>query len=267
MQFARILLFNILFVSSTAILSLLVTPGLFLPYRVAIWLKQVWLWLVLGLARHIMGIRTEIRGRENIPDGPVVFAVKHQSAWDTMALGAAHPHGAFVLKHELVRLPIWGWYLLRLGMIPIDRAKGMVSLMKITRAAGKLIAQGRSVLIFPQGTRTLPGTKHPYLPGVASIYKGTRVPVVPVALNSGLFWPKKLMNKYPGTITMEYLEPIQPGLDRETFMETLETRIETATARLEAEALERFPYLPKPMPAGAETEQNSGSVDTDSPAV
>lgn len=252
MLFARVLVFNILFVFSATLLSLGITPGLFLPYRAAISIKHVWLQIILGLTRLVMGIDYEVRGRENVPDGPVIFAAKHQSAWDPLALGAEHPCCAFVLKRELIWLPIWGLYLLRLGMIPIDRSKGVTSLKKITKAAGKLAGRGQSILIFPQGTRTPPGTDLPYQPGVAAIYKGANVPVVPVALNSGLFWPRKLMHKQPGTITLEYLEPIEPGLDRRTFMKTLEERIEPAAARLEAEALERFPHLPRLSPKPAD---------------
>jgi 1-acyl-sn-glycerol-3-phosphate acyltransferase len=241
----RNLIFNILFLVTTVGLSLLATPGLFMPYRAVIWFKQLWLRIVLALTRHVIGIDFQERGRENIPDGPVIFAAKHQSAWDTFALSLIHPHCAFVLKKELVRLPIWGWYLLRMGMIPIDRSKGLAALKKITEAASRTVENGRSILIFPQGTRTPPGSSRPYLPGVAAIYKGANVPVVPIALNSGLFWPRKIMHKNPGIITLEYLEPIEPGMDRRTFMETLQARIEPATARLEAEAINRYSYLPR----------------------
>jgi len=245
MLFFRTLLFNILFVLTTIVLSLLAAPGLLMPYRAVVWVKQLWLHLVLGMTRYVIGIDWEERGRENIPQGPVIFAAKHQSAWDTLGLSVSHPFCAFVLKRELIWLPIWGWYLLRMGMIPIDRSKGLASMKKVTSAAAKLVAKGQSILIFPQGTRTLPGIVRPYLPGVVAIYKGANVPVVPVALNSGLFWPRKLMDKQPGTITVEYLKPIEPGLDRKAFMKELEDRIEPATARLEAEALERFAHLPR----------------------
>lgn len=264
MLFARNLIFNVLFVFTTTVLSLAAAPWLLMPYRAAIWFKQVWLHIILGLTRYVIGIDYEERGRENIPDGPVIFAAKHQSAWDTLGLSLEHPFCVFVLKRELIRLPIWGWYLLRLGMIPIDRSKGMISLKKVTQGAIRVAAKGRPILIFPQGTRTPPGADRPYLPGVAAIYKGVNVPVVPVALNSGLFWPRKLMDKQPGTITVEYLEPIQPGLDRKTFMKTLEAGIETATARLEAEALERFPYLP---PISTETTGRASQNEATKPNV
>lgn len=267
MLFLRTLIFNVLFVLAAVMLSLAATPGLLMPYKAVVWFKRLWIYAMLALTRQVMGIDGEERGREHIPDGPVVFAVKHQSAWDTLALGLAHPYCAFVLKRELVWLPIWGWYLLRLGMIPIDRSKGLVSLRKITEAAGKLAGRGQSILIFPQGTRTPPGTDRPYLPGVAAIYKGANVPVVPVALNSGLFWPRKLMHKQPGIITVEYLEPIEPGLDRKIFMSKLAARIEPATARLEAEALERFPYLPRLSPETAVSGADAEPVENDARAV
>lgn len=245
MQFVRALIFNILFYSATIVLSLMILPGLLMPFRAVVWFKQLWLHLALALTRGVIGIHCEERGRENIPDGPVIFAAKHQSAWDTLALGEIHPLCAFVLKRELTWVPIWGWFLIRLKMIPIDRSKGLSSMKKITRAASSLVAEGRSILIFPQGTRTPSGARRPYLPGVAAIYKGSNVPVVPVALNSGLFWPRRRMGKRPGTIVLEYLKPIEPGLDRATFMARLEDSLELATARLEAEALERYAYLPR----------------------
>jgi len=219
-----------------------------MPYRVVLAIKQLWLRLTLGMTRHLIGIDWEERGRRNIPDGPVIFAVKHQSALDTLVLSFVHPTCAFVLKRELIWVPIWGLYLLRMKMIPIDRSKGIASLKRINEAAAATAKSGRSILIFPQGTRTPPGAERPYLPGVAAIYKGANLPVVPVALNSGMFWPRKAMSKQPGIVTVEYLEPIEPGLDRRTFMSMLESRIEPATARLEREALDRFPHLPRSLP-------------------
>lgn len=245
MLFMRRLAFNVLFLLFSILFSLAVAPGLLLPYAIVVSIKQLWVRLALGLTRNVMGIAWEERGREKIPLGPVIFAVKHQSAIDTIILSFVHKTGVFVLKRELVWLPVWGQYLLRMGMIPIDRSKGVAALKKITEAAAATANRGRSILIFPQGTRTPPGAARPYLPGVAAIYKGASLPVVPVALNSGLFWPRKAMDKQPGIVTVEYLEPIEPGLDRRTFMSTLESRIETATARLEREALDRFSYLPR----------------------
>jgi 1-acyl-sn-glycerol-3-phosphate acyltransferase len=267
MLLVRNLVFVVLFTLVSVALSLAASPGLLMPYKAVVWFKQLWLHIVLGLTRLIIGIDWEERGREKIPDRPVIFAAKHQSAWDTLGLSLAHPYCAFIFKRELVWLPIWGWYLLRMGMIPIDRSKGTASLKKITRAAGSLSVRGRSILIFPQGTRTPPGTDRPYLPGIAALYKVANVPVVPIAINSGLFWPRKLMHKHPGTITVEYLDPIEPGLDRKTFMKLLADRIEPATARLEAEALERFSHLPRLSPEAEAPESQAEPVKPDVRAV
>ena len=245
MQYLRSIFFNIAFSATTFVMSVFVIPGLLLPYRFMLLYKQIWLRVVLWQIRVVIGIDFEERGKENVPAGPVVFAAKHQSAWDTLGTSYIHPHMVFVLKRELTWVPVWGWYLIRVGMIPVNRAKGISALKNIAVRAKATIAKGRSVLIFPQGTRTPPGAEQPYLPGVAAIYAGLDVPVIPIALNSGLFWPRRKTLKWPGTITLEYLEPIEPGLDRRTFMKTLEDRIESATARLEAEALEKFPYLPR----------------------
>jgi len=244
MQYLRSLIFTFAFTVTTIVMSLVVVPALVLPYRLVLSCKQIWLRVVLWQIRMVIGIDFEERGRENIPPGPVVFAAKHQSAWDTLGPSYLHPEMVYVLKRELTWIPVWGWYLIRTGMIPIDRARGTSALRRLVARARETIARGRSVMIFPQGTRTAPGAERPYLPGVAALYAGLDVPVVPVALNSGLFWPRRRISKWSGTITLEYLEPIAPGLDRKSFMKTLADRIEPATRRLEAEARERYPWLP-----------------------
>ncbi len=245
MHILRSLLFGVSFYGVTPLLTLLVFPGLFLPYRAVVFLKQIWLYLVLGIVRLTAGLGYETRGAENIPGEPAILAAKHQSAWDTFALGWLHPKATFILKRELMWIPIYGWYLRRLRMIGIDRSRGLSALRQIAAKTRRNLDLGHPALIFPQGTRTPPGEHRPYLAGVATMYAAAGVPVVPVALNSGLFWPRRQFMKWPGVITVEYLEPIPPGLDRRTFMKTLEERIESATARLEAEARERFPWLPQ----------------------
>lgn len=244
MRYLRSLIFAFAFTATTVVMSLVVVPALVLPYRLVLSCKQIWLKVVLWQIRLVVGIDFEERGLENIPAGPVIFAAKHQSAWDTLGPSYLHPEMVYVLKQELTWIPVWGWYLIRVGMIPIDRGKGTTALKHLVARAGEAVAKGRSVMIFPQGTRTAPGVERPYLPGVAALYAGLNVPVVPVALNSGLFWPRRKLVKRPGTITLEYLEPIWPGLDRKTFMRVLADRIEPATVRLEAEARKKFPWLP-----------------------
>jgi 1-acyl-sn-glycerol-3-phosphate acyltransferase len=153
---------------------------------------------------------------------------------------------AFVLKRELTWIPFFGWFLLRGGMIPVDRAAGGTALRRLLRRAKQAAADGRSVVIYPEGTRTAPGASRPYQPGVAALYEHLRLPVVPVALNSGLFWGRRSFLKRPGTITLEILEPISPGLGRRPFTEELERRLEGASLRLAAAA----PEPPNPAEEG-----------------
>jgi len=175
---------------------------------------------------------------ENIPDGPAIFASKHQSVWDTLIFNLIVPDCAYVLKRELFRIPLWGWFVWRVGMIGVNRAAGARALKQMVADAGAVLEQGRSIVLFPQGTRTAPGDSKPYLPGAAALYRGSGYPVVPVALNSGLFWPRRVFRKTPGLITIEFLPPIAPGLDRREFLKRLEGQIEPATTRLEAMARE-----------------------------
>ncbi len=243
MRVLRTLVFTATFYGVTTLFLLFILPGLVMPYHWMLWYKQTWLGFVIWLLRHQIGLVHELRGQRNIPAGPVIFAVKHQSIWETLGLSLVHAETAIVLKQELTWIPIFGWYLIRMNMIPIRRAKGTEALRSINRAAQKVVDKGRSVMIFPQGTRTAPGTKAPYLPGVAALYNALGIPVVPIALNSGLFWPRQQFRHLPGTILVEYLEPIPPGLKRKAFMNILEERIEAGTARLEAEARRDYPWV------------------------
>jgi len=141
-----------------------------------------------------------------------------------------------VMKRELLNIPLYGWYSRRMGMIPIDRRASSTAMRKMLRAAEAAAAQGRPILIFPEGTRSAPGAAARYLPGVAGLYRHLGVPVVPVALDSGLLWGRNALRKHAGTVTIQYLPPIMPGLDRRAFMAELEERIESATAALLAES-------------------------------
>ena len=190
--------------------------------------------LNVGL-RLIVGLSYEVRGREHLPDGPAIIASKHQSAWETLTFHALIPDVAVGLKEELTRIPVFGWYLLRAGNIRIDRGAGSRAIRSLIDGAKRAAADGLSVLIFPEGTRRAPTDPPDYKPGVAALYGALRLPVVPVALNSGMFWPRRGFIRYPGRIVVEFLEPIPAGLDRKHFMARLEQAIEDATVRLVAE--------------------------------
>lgn len=239
----RSLVFNTLFLFYNAVLvfaltALLPFPRVWSQGAVRLWTKGV----KIGL-KAIVGLDVEFRGLGNLPQGACVIVSKHQSAFDTFAFYALLDDPNYILKKELTRIPLWGWCALSCGAISVDRSGGAAALKGMVRDTQDRLAQGRQVIIFPEGTRTAPGTRHDYFPGVASLYAHTEAPVVPVALNSGLFWGRRSFVKNPGVITIEILPPMPKGLKRRPFMEELETRIEAATDKLIAEARGRFPGL------------------------
>ncbi|MDQ0503518.1 1-acyl-sn-glycerol-3-phosphate acyltransferase [Xanthobacter agilis] len=229
----RSLVFQVAFYVVTVIYVFAFLPLLLLPRR-RHWKYAVLAWANTNsaLLRLICGTRVEIQGRENIPDGPLLIASKHQSAWETMALLPLFSDPAFVLKRELIRIPLLGWHLTKARMIPVDRSGGMAALKAMTRFARGEVEAGRQVLIFPEGTRCPPGAPPDYKFGVAHLYGSLGVPCLPVALNSGLYWPRRALTKRAGTIRVDILPPIPPGLGRAAFMARLESDIETASARL-----------------------------------
>ncbi len=227
------------------IIQTLITVGfllymiLLLPFHWRHTLNTVIVWarLLRFLSRWVLGIRFVIIGEENIPDGPAVIAVKHQSAWETAVFPLLLPNTVYVLKKELLSIPIWGWCARKVRSIAVDRSGGGAALKQMLAETKERLQEGRRVVIFPEGTRVSPGESRPYHPGIAAIYRATDVPVVPVALNSGLFWGRRSVGKkYPGVITVEFLPPIEAGLDRAVFMDQLKTCIETATEKLEHDA-------------------------------
>ncbi len=236
MILARSLAFNFLFFLGGSLFLVALIPGLLLPRRWVMHFPAIWHGYVLWILRLTCGITHEIRGRENLPAEPSIIAVKHQSAWDTMILPIVLKDAAYVLKRQLLRIPIYGWYLRKLDNLPVERTGGANALRAMVETGQRILAQGRSIVIFPEGTRTVPGERRPYHPGIAALYTQLDVPVVPVALNSGQFWGRRAFLKRPGRIVLEFLPPIAPGLPRKVFMRELESRIETASDRLAAAA-------------------------------
>jgi 1-acyl-sn-glycerol-3-phosphate acyltransferase len=178
-----------------------------------------------------------VTGREHLPaEGPALIAAKHQSAFDTIVWLALLPRPAYVLKRTLLRIPLYGWYARAAGMIAIDRAAGPAAIRHLMRAGEAALAEGCQIVIFPEGTRTLPGERRTYQPGIAALYARAGLPVIPVATDSGRCWGRRAFHKHPGTITVAVLPPIPPGLDRRVMLERLEAAIETETDRLLASA-------------------------------
>ena len=232
----RSLAFNALFYCWSTLLQVTCLPTILVSRRAVTWVQRTWVRGNFALLAIVCGLRYEIRGMERLPQEPCIIAAKHQSAWDTMIFALLIRRPGHIFKRELFWVPVFGWYLLRAGGIPIDRRGGASALKRMIAAARQTIAEGRHIVIFPEGTRVEVGGRVPYHPGVAALYTQIKVPVVPVALNSGLFWSRRSFVKNPGRIVLEFLEPIPPGLRRREFLEVLEQRIEPASADLAAEA-------------------------------
>jgi 1-acyl-sn-glycerol-3-phosphate acyltransferase len=231
----RSLLFNALFYANLLVHGLFALPTLLLPPRFTLAFIRSFAATSLWLLRVICGVAVEWRGLDRIPQGACIIACKHQSAWETLSLYTVMRDPTYILKRELMWLPFYGWYAWKSGLIPVDRSAGMAALSRMTRAAQRELKRGRQIVIFPEGTRQAPGAAPDYKPGAVFLYSKADVPCVPMALNSGLYWPRRSTRRVPGTIIVEALEPIPPGLDRPTFAAKLENVLEEATARLVAE--------------------------------
>jgi 1-acyl-sn-glycerol-3-phosphate acyltransferase len=247
MVLVRSLLFNAAFYIVTVALLVLPLPVYFiLPQGFAMSVVRTWARAGIWLLRVLAGTRLEIRGRENVPAGGTIVAAKHQSMFETFALVPQFKNPTFVIKSQLKWVPIFGQYTIKAGMIHVDRSAGISALRRLA-ARGKFeLAKGRDIVIFPEGTRRPPGSPPDYHPGVAHLYRALAVPVVPVALNAGLFWPRRKFLRYPGTIVIEFLPAIPPGLGARRFMERLEHDIEAASDRLMVEAADTRPSPPLP---------------------
>lgn len=204
----------------------------FFPPDKTRWLFKWWASADLFLLRLLCGQHYEVRGKHNIPHGPALVASKHQSAWETISLIPILPRTSIVLKQELLRIPIWGWYARFYGMISIDRSAGAAALKLLAKDAQRVTGKGMQLLIFPEGTRTAVGAAPDYKPGAAYLYDKLQIPLVPVAHNSGLFWPHGRFVRYPGMITIEFMEAIPAGLPRKVANERMIDAIETASTRL-----------------------------------
>jgi 1-acyl-sn-glycerol-3-phosphate acyltransferase len=234
-QVFRSLLFNVAFYVNTFVQIMFYLPVLLLPRRY-IWIPvRSWAAGNHVLLKWICGIDHQIVGFEKIPPGGIIVASKHQSAWETFTIAAMLPDPTFVLKRELQWIPLFGWYTLKARLIPVNRGTRQAALEQIAQGAREKMKDGRQIIIYPEGTRRAIDAEPTYKYGVAHLYGELNVPCVPVALNSGLYWPRRSLRFTPGTIRMEFLDPIMPGMDRTEFLKLIQDRIETATARLVAE--------------------------------
>ena len=239
----RSLLFTAVFYLNTAAFLILGSPLLLAPRS----------WAMAGLRAHartslfwqrlIAGTRMEVRGLENLPTGACLVAAKHQSAWDTFALVPLLTDPAIVMKAELGHIPLYGWFSRKFEHVLVERSRGPAALRQLIREAGERASQGRQILIFPEGTRRPPGAEPDYKPGIVALYEGLDLPCVPVALNSGVYWPRRSLIRRPGTIIVQFLTPLPPGLGRREFLNKLQGCIELASDGLLDEALANAPNL------------------------
>ena len=230
----RSIVFNLLFYLNLIVQLVFALPTLVMPRMAIVKVATNWgitnLWLL-----RLCGIKVEYRGIEKIPPGPLLVASKHQSLWETFALLWLFSDPAFILKRELQWIPLFGWFAWKARMIPVDRGRRSQALAEMTERARAALDGGRQIVIFPEGTRRAPGAEPSYKYGIVHLYAETGITCLPIALNSGLFWPRRSFLRYPGTIVAEILDPIPPGLSRDEFKARLQETIETATARLVAE--------------------------------
>jgi 1-acyl-sn-glycerol-3-phosphate acyltransferase len=233
----RSLLFNIAFTISNILWFVLALPTLLLPRPLFLKITlHGWCWTNLALFNLICGVKSEIRGRENIPAGGCIVACKHQSAWETMALAWSFYSPRYILKQELMWVPLFGFYLKKAKQIPINRGKKAEAVAAINAAALSAVSEGGQLLIFPEGTRRPVDAEPAYKMGIAHLYETLKVPVLPVAINAGVTWPRRTFIKRPGLVVMEFLPVIPPGLPKAEFFARLQETIESNSNRLIAEA-------------------------------
>ncbi len=230
--FFRSLAFNVLFFLWTTIVVITGLPALFGDRRYVHNAARRWGKGTNFLLEHVVGITVEFRGRDYLRGGPHLIACKHQSLWETAMIETLVPDCTIILKRELMWIPLFGQLLLFSDMIGINRKSGKKVFTQIVEGARDRLGKGRSVWIFPEGTRRNPGDPPQYKYGVYALYHALNRPIIPVALNSGYFWGRRSFIKKPGKIILEVLPPILPGLDARSFLNTLEQAIETASKRL-----------------------------------
>jgi 1-acyl-sn-glycerol-3-phosphate acyltransferase len=228
MNLLRSILFAIVFYAGSVLWVLAALPVAVVSRPALIAMARWWALFHRACARTIVGVRTRIEGTH--PLGAVLVAAKHQSMYETMELMVVLDSPRLVMKKELADIPLWGRLAQRYGLIVVDRAAGASALRKLLRAGEEAVAEGRAVIIFPEGTRSAPGERPPLQPGFAGLYRALNLPIVPLALDSGRVWPRRSFVKRPGVVTMRFGEPILPGLPRKE----VEAQVHAAINALEA---------------------------------
>jgi 1-acyl-sn-glycerol-3-phosphate acyltransferase len=235
MIWLRSCIFNVLFMTITAFSSVIAIA--LLPFHPRFIRRFIRLWArgILWLLRIICDIRVKVTGLEHVAPGASLIASKHQSAFDTFVWLALLKEPSYVLKRELLDLPFWGRVARHSGAVAVDREGGGAALRGMVRDAKRVLDEGRPLVIFPEGTRSAPGERVPYQPGIAALVLNSGLPCYPVATNSGRHWGRRAFQKLPGVISISIMPALPAGLARKPLMETLEAQIEAETARLMAQ--------------------------------
>ncbi|MEZ2131712.1 MULTISPECIES: lysophospholipid acyltransferase family protein [unclassified Sinorhizobium] len=246
----RSILFNIAFYANLTLQLIVFLPYYFLvPRKSAYAIPKNWARSNHWLMEKIVGTTFEVEGLENIPDGSCILAPKHQAAWDTYALLPRLDDPVYILKRELMAVPLFGWYAKKQRMIPVDRSARGKGLADVLRRTRKEMATGRQLIIYPEGTRRPPGAEPIYKYGIARMYRDLNLPVVPIVMHPGLFWPRRTFRRYPGHFKVRILPPIPPGMDPDAFFAHLIEVMEKASDELLIDTIERNPHLPIPQTA------------------
>ena len=261
----RSVLFNLAFYINLIVRMVLFSPAYFVWPRHKAWsVPKNWVLSNHWLQEKIVGTTFTIEGLENIPDGGYILAPKHQSFWDAYALLPWVKDAVYILKRELMWIPLFGWYIAKMRMIPVDRgARGKVMAAVLDRTRAEM-AKGRQLIIYPEGTRRAPGAPPDYKYGIARLYGSVGVPVVPVVMHPGLFWPRRKFLRYPGHFKVKILPPIPPGLDPDAFLARLVGVMEEESDRLLVETIEANPHVPLPQTAARRYIELTGG-NTDAP--
>lgn len=232
-QYLKSFTFVVVFYIYTLALCIIFLPTLFMKRKYAALLPCIWAKYTPFLLKFFCGLTIRVKGLENIPKkNGYIIASKHQSALETIVLFNYIPNLVFILKRQLFFLPIAGWYFVKLGCILINRSGGTKTMKNMTKLASKRLAEGMNIAIFPEGTRMAPGIVGKYSPGVAFLYDQTHADVLPVALNTGVYWPKNKIMKFSGQVDICFLPLIKAGLDKRTFLTQLQNSIEEAQKEL-----------------------------------
>ena len=233
-QAVRTALFYFIFIGQTVIVAFIIGCIALVSGRTPVsWaMAKFWCRSNLAYLRVIAGVKTKVSGQENIPEGGCIIAAKHQSDWDVFSIFPHTGRPAYIVKKELMRIPFFGWAARSLDCIEVDRKKGAEAIPLMMKQAHAAIARGCRIVIFPEGTRKAPLAPPDYRQGIVRLYMELNVPVVPVALNSGLFWGRNSLVIWPGTAEAKFLPPIEAGLSADVFQERLKKAIESESNAL-----------------------------------